>query len=46
MDGIIRYIDLRNPAKEIWTHTVDTSFNPIVYAGPNGKEYKIFKTDR
>ena len=46
MDGIIRYIDLKNPAKEIWTHTVDTSFNPIVYAGPNGREYKIFKTDR
>ncbi len=46
MDGIISYIDLKNPAKEIWTHTVDNSFNPIVYAGPNGKEYKIFKTDR
>jgi len=40
------YIDLRNPPKEIRTHTVDTAFNPIVYAAPNGKEYKIFKTDR
>ena len=46
LQGINMYIDLRNPPKEIRTHTVDTAFNPIVYAAPNGKEYKIFKTDR
>ena len=46
LENIIRYIDLRNPAKEIWRHTVNTSFIPIVYAAPNGKEYKIFSTDR
>ena len=40
------YIDLRNPPKDIWKHTIDTSFTPIVYAAPNGKEYKIYKTDR
>jgi len=44
--NIVRYVDLRNPAKEIWKHTLDTSFTPIVYAAPNGKEYTIYKTDR
>jgi len=44
--SIQTYIDLRNPPKDIWTHTVDTMFIPIVYAAPNGKEYKIYKTDR
>lgn len=46
LQGINTYIDLRNPAKEIWTHTADTMFIPIVYAAPNGKEYKIYKTNR
>lgn len=46
MESIIRYIDLRNPPKEIWKHIVDVSFTPIVYAAPNGKEYRIYKTDR
>jgi len=46
MDGILRYIDGKNPAKEIWNHQVDTSFTPITYAAPNGKEYKIYKTNR
>lgn len=46
LDGIIRYIDLKNPPKDIRKHTVDTSFTPITYAAPNGKEYKIYKTDR
>jgi len=46
MDTIIRYIDFKNPAKEIWKHTIDTSFTPIVFAAPNGREYKIYKTDR
>ena len=46
LQTIKTYIDLRNPAKEIWTHTVDTAFTPITYAAPNGKEYKIFKTNK
>ncbi|MEI7920178.1 MAG: hypothetical protein WCH65_08830 [bacterium] len=46
LESIYRYIDSKNPAKEIWKHTIDTSFTPIVYAAPNGKEYKIYKTDR
>ncbi len=46
LETITRYIDIRNPAKEIRTHTVDTMFIPVVYAAPNGKEYKIYKTDR
>lgn len=46
LQSIKTYIDLRNPAKEIWTHSVDTMFIPIVYAAPNGKEYKIYKTNR
>ena len=44
--NIKRFIDLRNPSKEIWKHSIDDSFTPIVYAAPNGKEYKIYKTDR
>ena len=46
LSSIITYIDSRNPAKEIWTHDIDDSFVPIVYAAPNGKEYKIYKTNR
>jgi hypothetical protein len=46
LESITRYIDLKNPGKEIRTHTVDTAFTPITYAAPNGREYKIFKTDR
>lgn len=46
LQSIKTYIDLRNPAKTIWNHTIDTLFLPIVYAAPNGKEYKIYKTNR
>jgi len=46
MESIVRYVDLRNPPKEIWTHTVDTAFTPITFAAPNGREYRIYKTDR
>jgi hypothetical protein len=46
LQNIKTYIDLRNPAKEIWKHTIDTTFIPLIYAAPNGKEYKIYKTDR
>jgi hypothetical protein len=46
LDGMIRYIDIQNPAKEIWDHQVDVSFTPITYMAPNGKEYRIYKTSR
>lgn len=46
LTNIKMYIDLRNPPKEIWKHIIDIWFTPIVYAAPNGKEYKIYKTDR
>jgi len=46
LDGITRYIDSKNPAKEIWSHTIDADFTPLTYAAPNNKEYKIYKTSR
>ena len=46
LQSIETYIDLKNPPKDIWKHTVDTAFTPITYAAPNGREYKIYKTDR
>lgn len=46
LGSIVRYIDSRNPPKDIWKHIIDISFTPIVYAAPNGKEYRIYKTDR
>ena len=44
--NISSYVDLRNPPKEIWKHTIDTSFSPISYVAPNGKIYTIYKTSR
>lgn len=46
LEGIKSYINIKNPAKTIWTHSIDTAFFPIVYAAPNGKEYRIYKTNR
>lgn len=46
LSSIKMFIDLRNPPKDIWKHTIDDTFIPIVYAAPNGKEYKTYKTDR
>ena len=43
LSNIIQYIDLKNPPKTIWVHHLDVTFMPIVYAAPNGKEYKIRK---
>jgi len=44
--SIKTYINLRNPAKTIWKHDIDRSFMPIVYAAPNSKEYKCYKTSK
>jgi len=46
LDAIRQYININNPSATIWQHTIDTSFFPIVYAAPNGKEYRILKTSR
>ncbi len=46
LNAIKLYIDLKNPPKDIRKHTIDASFTPIVYAAPNGKEYRIYKTNR
>lgn len=46
LQGIKYYIDIKNPAKTIWKHDVDNLFMPIVYAAPNGKEYRIYKTNK
>jgi hypothetical protein len=46
LENIVRYIDIKNPPKELWNHTVDTSFTPTVYMAPNSKSYTIYKTDR
>jgi len=46
LQWIKHYIDIKNPATVIWKHSIDISFFPIVYAAPNGKEYRIVKTDR
>lgn len=43
---LMDYIDKNNPAIIVWDHQVDTSFDPIIYAATNSKEYKIYKTDR
>jgi hypothetical protein len=46
IDSLRHYIDVRNPAPLVWNHDVDTDFDPIIYAAPNEKEYKIYKTDQ
>ena len=40
------YLDRKNPPLQIWNHTVDTSFQPVIYAAPNDKSYTIYKTNR
>ncbi len=40
------YIDRNNMPSQVWNHQVDTSFTPQMYIAPNGKEYKIYKTNR
>lgn len=40
------YLNINNPATAIRNHEIDTSFSPINYIAPNGKIYKIYKTDK
>lgn len=45
-DALINYLDLNNPAIEIRDHEVNADIEPIIYAAPNNKEYKIYSTDK
>ena len=40
------YIDKNNPAVLVWDHDVDPNFTPTIHTAPNGKTYKIYKTNR
>ncbi len=40
------YIDRNNPAVLVWDHDVDSEFTPVIHTAPNGKTYKIYKTNR
>ena len=40
------YLDRKNPPFPIWSHVVDATFTPVTYTAPNGKVYKIYKTNR
>ena len=42
-DEIVNYIYANNPSAT-WNHRLDTSFTPIEFTAPNGKQYNIFKT--
>lgn len=46
MSTITSYIDSKNPATNVWIHTVDRTFSPITYLAPNSKEYRIYKTSK
>lgn len=42
------YISKNNASVTLlnWDHTVDTEFEPVNYTSPNGKQYKIYHTDK
>jgi predicted heme/steroid binding protein len=46
IEELRKYIDKNNPAIVVWDHKVDVEFEPIIHTAPNGKEYKIYKTDK
>ncbi|MFZ2911741.1 MAG: myxococcus cysteine-rich repeat containing protein, partial [Candidatus Absconditicoccaceae bacterium] len=46
LQGLRAYLNINNPATTIWNHALDTSFNSINHIAPNGKIYKIYKTDK
>lgn len=46
LSTITSYIDSKNPATNVWIHTVDRTFAPITYLAPNSKEYRIYKTSK
>lgn len=45
-NDLYSYINKNNPIQDIRNHDVDTEFTPMIFAAPNGKEYKIYHTDR
>ncbi|MCF7835342.1 DUF4215 domain-containing protein [Candidatus Gracilibacteria bacterium] len=46
IEAIRSYINVNNPAITIWDHTIDNSFDAINHIAPNGKVYKVYKTDK
>lgn len=40
------YINVNNPMRDVWDHEVDPEFDPVEHEAPNGKVYKIYKTNR
>ncbi|MEI7562403.1 MAG: hypothetical protein WCJ39_01390 [bacterium] len=40
------YLDSKNPPQKVRNHLVDSSFSPLNYLSPNGKQYTIYKTDK
>lgn len=46
LSALRAFIDSKNPPYPIRNHTVDISFTPIMHTAPNGKEYKIYKTNK
>lgn len=46
LDALTEYIDKYNPEFQIRDHEIEKDWTPIIYAAPNNKEYKIYKTDQ
>ena len=40
------YINVNNPMRDVWDHEVDPEFDAVEHEAPNGKVYKIYKTNR
>lgn len=46
-ETLTKHIDKQNPKRAVWDHTsLDTSFTPINYTAPNGKVFRIQKTNK
>lgn len=45
-EALTKHIDRHNPSQISRDHIIDTSFQPIFHTAPNGKIYKIQKTNK
>ena len=45
-EALTKHIDKYNPSQISRDHVIDTSFQPIFHTAPNGKIYKIQKTNK
>jgi hypothetical protein len=41
---LVEYI-YENNSSNVWNHKIDKDFDEVLFTAPNGKNYKIFKTD-